>query len=35
MRKEEIRKKLHELINKVNDEETLSFIYKIIVRLLD
>lgn len=35
MKKEETRKKLHELIDKIKDEETLSFIYKIVVRLLD
>ena len=32
---EEKRKKLHELIDKINDEETLSFIIKIVMRLLD
>lgn len=30
----DIQKKIHDLIDKINDEETLSFIYKIIVRLM-
>lgn len=30
----EFRKKIHELIDKITDEETLSFIYKIVVRLM-
>lgn len=32
---EEKRKKLHDLIDKIKDEETLSFIIKIVMRLLD
>ena len=35
MSTEEKRKKLHKLIDKINDEETLSFIIKIVMRLLD
>lgn len=35
MNTEEKRKKLHELIDKITDEEILSFIYKIIIKLLD
>ena len=30
----EVQKKIHELIDKITDEETLSFIYKIVVRLM-
>lgn len=30
----DIQKKIHDLIDKITDEETLSFIYKIIVRLM-
>lgn len=30
----EFQKKIHELIDKIIDEETLSFIYKIVVRLM-
>lgn len=30
----EFQKKIHELIDKINDQETLSFIYKIVVRLM-
>lgn len=30
----EFQKKIHELIDKITDEETLSFIYKIVVRLM-
>ena len=35
MNTEEKRKKLHQLIDKINDEETLLFIIKIVMRLLD
>ena len=35
MNAEEKRKKLHQLIDKIKDEETLSFIIKIVMRLLD
>lgn len=35
MKMEEKRKKLHKLIDKIKDEETLSFIIKIVMRLLD
>lgn len=30
----ELQKKIHELIDKIKDEDTLSFIYKIVVRLV-
>lgn len=30
----EFQKKIHELIDKITDEETLSFIYKNVVRLM-
>ena len=35
MNNEETREKLHKLINMIKNEETLSFIYKIVLRLLD
>lgn len=35
MNTEEKRKKLHELIDKIKDDETLMFILKIVMRLLD
>lgn len=35
MNNEETREKLHKLIDMIKNEETLSFIYKIVLRLLD
>ncbi len=35
MNTEEKRKKIRELIDKVEDDELLSFIYKLIKRLMD
>ena len=35
MNDEETRKELHELIDQIKDAETISFIYKIVVRLVD
>lgn len=35
MNDEETRKELHELIDQIKDVETISFIYKIVVRLVD
>ena len=35
MNSEETREKLHKLIDMIKNEETLSFIYKIVLRLLD
>lgn len=35
MNKNEYREKIMQLLEKIEDEETLSFIYKIIKRLLD
>ncbi len=35
MNNNEYREKIMQLLEKIEDEETLSFIYKIIKRLLD
>ena len=35
MNDEETRKELHKLIDQIKDAETISFIYKIVVRLVD
>ncbi len=35
MNTEEKRKKIRELIDKIEDDELLSFIYKLIKRLMD
>lgn len=35
MNPKETREKLHKLIDMIKNEETLSFIYKIVLRLLD
>ena len=32
---EEKRRDIFEVIEKIKDEETLSFIYKIVIRLMD
>lgn len=35
MNTEEKRKKIRELIEKIEDDELLSFVYKLIKRLMD